>query len=289
MLQQRGHTSAAPTLVTLHAHPDDEAIYTGGLLLRAATLGWRCVVIVATSGEGGRSPRAAVDIGAHRRAETYAAAKILGVARVEFLGYRDSGMAGDVLPLGALAVAEPAEVVARAQAVLDEDPDLVVSCDLGGDYGHPDHLAVHRLGRGLSFAGALYEATINRVELAVLRERWLGRGMPEAAWPAGLADTLGMDHPGLVRMEVDRHFARKQSAITAHGSQVVEADSFMGLPPGVFSPAPGHRVVLPGPVWRSRGGWPLRGWSGGAGPDGRCSNLAWSKLASSVSVAVLAD
>ena len=270
MLQQRGHTSAAPTLVTLHVHPDDEAIYTGGLLLRAATLGWRCVVVVATSGEGGRSPRAAVDIGAHRRAETYAAAKILGVARVEFLGYRDSGMAGDVLPPGALAVAEPAEVVARAQAVLDdEDPDLVVSYDLGGVYGHPDHLAVHRLGRGLSFAGALYEATINRVELAVLRERWLGRGMPEAAWPAGLADTLGMDHPGLVRMEVDRHFARKQSAITAHGSQVVEADSFMGLPPGVF-----HQLLATEWYYRVRCGGPAVAGLFEDGPAGRDRTVA---------------
>ena len=85
------------TLVAFHAHPDDEALTTGGTSPRASAEGHRVVLVVATNGEFGESPddlapgETLVD---RRRAETDRSAATLGVHRVVWLGYRDSGMTG---------------------------------------------------------------------------------------------------------------------------------------------------------------------------------------------------
>ena len=83
------------TLLFFHAHPDDEAIATAGTMHMAAMAGHRVVLVVATRGELGEGPHHEADLAGVRSTETMAAAKILGVARVEFLDYRDSGMAGE--------------------------------------------------------------------------------------------------------------------------------------------------------------------------------------------------
>ncbi len=85
------------TLVCLHAHPDDEAISTGGTMARAAAEGHRVVLVVATNGDHGEVPddlaegETLVD---RRRVETDRSASALGVDRVVWLGYADSGMTG---------------------------------------------------------------------------------------------------------------------------------------------------------------------------------------------------
>src|SRR5947208_1917639 len=87
------------TLVTFHAHPDDECLRTAGVMRKAVEEGHRVVLVVATKGEVGEVPDGFLAEGeklADRRVqESYAAAEILGVERVEFLGYRDSGMMGE--------------------------------------------------------------------------------------------------------------------------------------------------------------------------------------------------
>jgi len=86
------------TLVTFHAHPDDEAIGTGGVMAKAADDGHRVVLVVATRGEHGEVEEGFLESGEElwrrRDQETRACAEILGVARVEFLDYVDSGMIG---------------------------------------------------------------------------------------------------------------------------------------------------------------------------------------------------
>ena len=86
------------TLVCFHAHPDDEAIATGGVMAQAAAAGHRVVLVVATRGEVGEVAPGFLEPGEElwerRVAEVTAAASILGAARLEFLGYRDSGMVG---------------------------------------------------------------------------------------------------------------------------------------------------------------------------------------------------
>jgi LmbE family N-acetylglucosaminyl deacetylase len=87
------------TIVFFHAHPDDEAIATGGTMARASREGHRVVLVSATRGELGEFAPDSLAPGEQlvdrRVAELNAAAEILGVDRVEFLGYRDSGMAGE--------------------------------------------------------------------------------------------------------------------------------------------------------------------------------------------------
>jgi LmbE family N-acetylglucosaminyl deacetylase len=86
------------TAVFFHAHPDDESIATGGTMAKAAAAGHRVVLVVATRGEHGEVDDGFLPAGEalwqRREQETAASAEVLGVARVEFLGYVDSGMMG---------------------------------------------------------------------------------------------------------------------------------------------------------------------------------------------------
>jgi LmbE family N-acetylglucosaminyl deacetylase len=115
------------TLVTFHAHPDDESIATAGTMARAKAEGHRVVLVVATRGELGEHAPDALAPGetlAERRvAEQHAAADVLGIDRVEFLGYRDSGMEGEATngDHGAFASADIEEAAARLAEILSQE------------------------------------------------------------------------------------------------------------------------------------------------------------------------
>src|SRR5699024_2157058 len=112
------------TLVSFHAHPDDECITCGGVMRMAAEQGHRVVLVVATRGELGEIPPGLLDDGEElwqrRVAETHAAAEILGAHRVEFLGYSDSGMMGDATnnDAGTFWSAPVDEAAAKLTAIL---------------------------------------------------------------------------------------------------------------------------------------------------------------------------
>jgi LmbE family N-acetylglucosaminyl deacetylase len=236
-------------LVTLHAHPDDEAIFTGGTIVSAVEAGWRVVLIVATEGDLGVHPLSAgTDLGAHRREETLTAASLLGIERVEFLGYRDSGYCTPAdddsvarargLQAGTLAAAfVDGAAGAVRRILLAERAVALTSYDANGIYGHIDHVQVHEIAKQ-SVTGTdceLYEATISRTVLRRLRNVLLERGLVQELWPMALAEHLGVeDGEDLVPVDVFRHLATKLAAMAAHSSQVMEAPSFMGLPAGVF-------------------------------------------------------
>src|SRR5207237_7778820 len=85
------------SVVFFHAHPDDEAIFTGGTMALLAAAGWRVVLVVATAGEQGLTSAGVgpeVPLAVRRTAETAQAAEYLGAQRIEFLGYHDSGVDG---------------------------------------------------------------------------------------------------------------------------------------------------------------------------------------------------
>ena len=85
------------TLVCFHAHPDDECIGTGGTIARASAEGHRVVLVVATNGDHGEVPsdlRPGETLVDRRRYETMQSAETLGIHRVVWLGYQDSGMTG---------------------------------------------------------------------------------------------------------------------------------------------------------------------------------------------------
>jgi N-acetyl-1-D-myo-inositol-2-amino-2-deoxy-alpha-D-glucopyranoside deacetylase len=139
------------TLLLVHAHPDDEAISTGGAMLKARADGHRVVLVTATRGEVGEiynmdeaatRPR----LGEVRAAELENAARILGVNRGEFLDYRDSGMVGtaDNENPKSFHQAPLDQAAAKLAAILREErPDVVVTYDADGTYGHPDHIKAH--------------------------------------------------------------------------------------------------------------------------------------------------
>ena len=238
-----------PVLVALHAHPDDEAIFTGGTIVRAAAAGWRVVLVVATDGDRGTGAAGGGrELAARRRAETREAAAVLGIDRVEFLGHGDSGYAppdrrpgaatGRGVAPGTLSAAHLDRVAASVRDVLVQEGAVAVTgYDDNGVYGHIDHVLVHRIA-ALATSGTaceLYEATLDRGALRRLRLRLLGRGLVPELWSDTLADRLGVEPgPDVVAVDVSGQLDRKLLAVAAHPSQVVQADSFMGLPAGAF-------------------------------------------------------
>lgn len=227
------------TLVALHAHPDDEAIFTGGLLALAAAAGWRTVVVFATGGELGAGGNRR-DVAAVRRQEAEEAAPILSVDAVEFLGYQDSGMDGwdaNTHP-GCLATADLDHATDRLARVLARQGATALSSyDRRGVYGHPDHVAVHRMARRAHRTGAvgeLYEATVDPVSLRLERDRLVATGRLAAdAWPRHDLGPCGSGVTPPVCLDVSAVLETKRAAIAAHASQVI-VDRFMGIPAGAF-------------------------------------------------------
>ena len=138
------------TLVFFGAHPDDESFGIGSTLAQYSAAGVKVYYVCSTGGEIGtvdpKHLKGHDTIEQLRAAELKCAAEVLGLAGVFYLGYRDSGMRGsrhNQHP-DALAMA-PIEVVAgRAVKIIREiKPDVVITHDASGGYGHPDHIATH--------------------------------------------------------------------------------------------------------------------------------------------------
>ena len=145
------------TLMAVHAHPDDEATSTGGVLARYAAEGVRTVLVTCTDGgcgdapggikpgEPGHDPAAVVAL---RQAELEESCRVLKVGELELLGYHDSGMMGwpqNDAP-GAFWTTPVPEAAARlAELIRYYRPDVVVTYDENGFYGHPDHIQAHRI------------------------------------------------------------------------------------------------------------------------------------------------
>src|SRR5258706_6538847 len=247
------------TAVFFHAHPDDESITTGGSMVKAAEAGHRVVLVVATGGEYGEAPadlahdETLVD---RRRRETERSAAILGVHRVAWLGYRDSGMTGwEQNGDPASFMATPVDVAAeRLAAILREErADVMTVYDWHGNYGHPDHVQVHRVGhRAAELAGVprVFEATMNRDHVmrmvAMAREMGvtIARG-PEGEQPPEFdpndtddGNPFGMAESEITTMvDVGDVIDKKRASIAAHASQVTDTSFFLEMPPDVFQMA----------------------------------------------------
>jgi N-acetyl-1-D-myo-inositol-2-amino-2-deoxy-alpha-D-glucopyranoside deacetylase len=216
----------------MHAHPDDEAISTGGVMMKAKAHGHRVVLVTATRGEVGEiynmdeassRPR----LGEIRTEELKAAGEILGVDRIEFLGYRDSGMvdtAGNKDPRS-FHQARLDEVAGKLAAVIrDERPDVVVTYAEDGVYGHPDHIKAHHVTNAafdlLERQGwaprKLYYTAIPRSMMEEFMKR-----MPEEAQRQNTNMRIAGTPDELVTTRVDVHdyVDQKRRAFTAHISQ----------------------------------------------------------------------
>ncbi|MGH9268661.1 MAG: PIG-L family deacetylase, partial [Acidimicrobiales bacterium] len=229
-----------------HAHPDDEAIVSGGTMAKAAAEGHRVVLVVATRGERGELPAGGLatgeDLGALRARETHEAARILGVARCEFLGYVDSGMAGTATngDPDCFWQAGVDEAAGRLAAILGEEAaDVLTVYDEVGGYGHPDHIQVHRVGvRAGELAGTprVYEATYEREYVTEL--------MRAAAESGRLDDVPGDFDPAqfgspaaaiTTRVAVHDFLPAKRLAMAAHASQIPETSFFLAMDDDQFA------------------------------------------------------
>ncbi|HRE00962.1 MAG TPA: PIG-L family deacetylase [Ilumatobacteraceae bacterium] len=220
------------SIVFFHAHPDDESIFTGGTIARLSAAGHRCVIVIATSGElgtpagGHEAGDDAADEGWElatiRRREAHRAAERLGAARIDFLGYSDSGLtAMGEPPVGAFAVANVAEAASRlAQILVEEAASELVIYDDGGIYGHPDHLAVHRVGlaaAAMSSTETVYEATVDREYLHFVETHLVGHALDALGEPAPMGvPTVLLSATVDVRAVIDA----KREAMAAHVSQL---------------------------------------------------------------------
>lgn len=140
-----------PRLLAVMAHPDDESFGVGGTLALYAQRGAEVHLICATRGEVGDVEDELLqgydDIAMLREDELRCAAGILGLKEVHFLDYRDSGMSGsaDNQHPKALAAAPLREVAARVTSLIRKiRPQVVITFDPYGGYGHPDHIAIQR-------------------------------------------------------------------------------------------------------------------------------------------------
>ena len=253
------------TLVCFHAHPDDEAIGTGGTMARVAAAGHRVVLVIATRGERGEIVPGVLDEGEQlamrRTAEVYASAAALGVARVEFLGYVDSGMMGE--PSNdepwTFWQADVDSAARRLAALLaEEQADALTVYDDHGGYGHPDHIQVHRVGmRAAEMAGVerVLEGTMNRTAIkrmvAAQAEGEGGFDLPEGVEPPDPdAMDLGVEEHELThRIDVSTTAGAKRESLKAHRSQVADDHFFLAMPEEVFAVAMGTEWFIGhGPV-----------------------------------------
>ncbi len=242
------------TLLALFAHPDDESFAAGGTLARYASQGARVVLACATRGEAGIVHDEAAccpeDMGRTREEELRCACRVLGIAELRFLGYRDSGMdAGpdNGHPL-AFVRADPEHVIARIHDLfLEFRPQVVLTFGPSGSSGHPDHVAIHR---HVTAAWARADDRRHHPELAadpprklyytaISHQSW--RRIREAMWQLGLLPSPPSDEE-LVRRGVPqaavttsidvRGFLRhKIEALRCHRTQLPPTHYWLNLPP----------------------------------------------------------
>jgi LmbE family N-acetylglucosaminyl deacetylase len=235
-------------LLCVHAHPDDEALFSAGVMARYAADGVRSVLVTCTDGSLGFGPDGTgphedghdrTAVAKARQVELEASASLLGVDRLEMLGYRDSGMLG--WPENELATAfinQPLDEVAdRIAAVIDQErPQVVVTYDERGFYGHPDHVFAHRA----TMVAVERTGSAAKVYFPAIPESLLA-GFLQLARDAGMVLPEWLEAPDwgtpdeLVGTEVDctKWVRIKHAALAAHATQVDNAD-LVGMPDEVF-------------------------------------------------------
>jgi len=263
--------------MTVHAHPDDETISTGGVYLRCADAGVPTILVCCTNGEEGEivDPELNNDdvrarLGEVRHEELACAVAILRVSFLEYLGYRDSGMAGT--PSNerpeSFHQAPLWEAAARlVRLVRRYRPHILVSYNVHGSYGHPDHIKAHQITQEAFVRAAdpafaptpnllpwqplkLYETTIPTEAMIRWRERWReeqakkaaeakegnAEGAPEQAAEEGEWFDLEKFSTPLdritARIDVAPYLATRREALRCHRTQIRADSDFFNDPAG---------------------------------------------------------
>ena len=260
-------------LLAIFAHPDDEGAIAG-TLARYAAQNTEVTLICATKGEAGEisdpalaTPETLAEV---REAELRAAGDILGIGEIRFLGYRDSGMQDTPANEDprALIQADPEAAIGRLVALMREmKPDVVITFEPYGWYGHPDHKAVSRL------ATAAYDQVSDGTAYPQAGMPWRPQRLYHAALPVsmfqvmtdyakanGLMDGNGFE-PQEAQKEAEEQITHvldardlleiKQTAMWAHRTQFGEDSWFRKFPPEITRQAWGQEyfiLVRPAPA-----------------------------------------
>jgi len=228
-----------PTLVCVHAHPDDEALFTSGVTSHYGDLGYRVVLISCTNGQlgidghgrPGSDPLHDVEVTrATRAGKLQRAAIVAGFSRVVTLGYDDSGMKGwpqNELPNAFMNANVPAVARSLAAIMDEESASVVVTYDENGFYGHPDHIMTNVVTRAaLELAASPRRLYYPVAPKGVLEEFVAGARANGVVLPAWIedADNTVSDDMVATTMDVRSYTKRKHLAIATHASQVDNAD-----------------------------------------------------------------
>jgi LmbE family N-acetylglucosaminyl deacetylase len=249
------------TIISFHAHPDDESIAAGGTLAKAAAAGHRVVIVFATRGELGEPVPGVLEDGeqlaVRRSAECYASAAVLGAKRVEFLGYTDSGMMGEKSNDAPYCFwqADVEHAARRLAVILDEEEaDVLTTYDDNGGYGHPDHIQVHRVGKRaaeLSAVPVVAQGTINR--------DWMLRGLRAAAEEGRLPEgvqvpnfddvTFGKPESEIThRVDAVDFVEQKRASMQAHASQIAPDHFLLAMSEAMFAMGMGVEFYIVDPA-----------------------------------------
>ncbi|HWH36759.1 MAG TPA: PIG-L family deacetylase [Candidatus Limnocylindrales bacterium] len=250
------------TLLLVHAHPDDESISTGGVMARYAAEGARVVCVTCTGGEHGEivvpeldTPENHARLAGLRREEIGRALERLGPIEHRWLGYVDSGMMGtpeNDAP-DSFWQADFAVATERLLAIVAEvRPQVMVSYNDYGGYGHPDHIRAALVTKAAFERAAhlpeaplkLYEVTRDWTRMDEVRRRAEERGA-QAWWQPSpdetdeqrrereqqMAAMAAAQGPITTRVDVGDHVAAKHAAMAEHVSQLAPTFPFLALTP----------------------------------------------------------
>lgn len=256
------------TVLGIFAHPDDEVFAAGGVIAQSVAHGGKVVLACVTRGEEGEISDPALatkeNLAAVREQELRTAAAHLGVTDVRFLGFHDSGMAGTPQNEDArtLPRTDPTAATERFVALLRAvQPDIVITHDPTGGYGHPDHiaachyttLAFDAAGNAQRFpdAGAawqparLFYNVIPKSFFQQLRQQMIDQGVDTSQWDsAGFEERAVADEAITHLIDVRDYYAQKRAAFDAHHTQFGPDSPMRKLPEELQRETFGHEPFI---------------------------------------------
>ena len=231
------------TMMAVHAHPDDEASSTGGVLALYSAQGIRTVVVTCTNGEFGDAPGGIkpgqdghdeAEVARHRLAELRESCAILGVTNLELLGYHDSGMPDwdyKDRPDAFCNIPE-ADVSARISGLIElYRPQVLITYDDEGAYQHPDHVHASRSAQAaFAKSGTVAKLYLSAMRGSDWRKIWeamreLGLEVPdfENVDPDVIQRGMASEERITTTIDIRPVLGRKRDALFAHGSQISES------------------------------------------------------------------
>ena len=245
-------------LLSVHAHPDDEASKGAATIAQLAADGVKTVLVCCTGGEAGDILNPAMDseevkarIGEIRMEELRDSVDAIGYEVLELLGYRDSGMPDSEHNAHpeCFAQAPLEEAVGRlVKLIREHKPHVIIT--YGDDqrgYPHPDHLRVHEISI-IAFDAAgdpdqypelgepwqplkMYYSTWSRARMVAMHEKFIELGM-ESPYDEKWFDRPSQDHLITTRINIHEHWDVRTKALLAHRTQIDPTSKFwFGLPP----------------------------------------------------------